>query len=260
MVAFSRDGTYVAYVTFPDGILWRANRDGTGLLQLTKPPFYPRDVRWSPDGSQIVFTDNSQNGVDAIYVVPSQGGTPTRLIPEESGPQFDLTWSPDGKKVVYSTAPWHSIGYYSPGKIEVRILELATRRTIILPHRPEGFWSPRWSPDGRYIAGLPLKMDNLTIFDLKTQRWKDLLRKGLNGFPSWSKDGRFIYFLRTTDDRGIYRVPISGGDAERIVDLKDFQYTGWYSSGWLGLDPTDAPLRLRDAGTDEIYALTLEQK
>jgi DNA-binding winged helix-turn-helix (wHTH) protein/Tol biopolymer transport system component len=260
MVAFSRDGTYVAYVTFPDGILWRANRDGTGLLQLTKPPFYPRDVRWSPDGSQIVFTDNSQNGVDAIYVVPSQGGTPERLIPEESGPQVDLTWSPDGKKVVYSTAPWHSIGNYSPAKIEVRILELATRRTITVPHRPEGFWSPRWSPDGRYIAGLPLKMDNLTIFDLKTQRWKDLLRKGLNGFPTWSKDGRFIYFLRTTDDRGIYRVPISGGDEERIVDLKDFRYTGWYSSGWLGLDPTDAPLRLRDAGTDEIYALTLEQK
>ena len=139
MVVFSRDGTYVAYVTFPDGILWRANRDGSGLLQLTKPPFYPRDVRWSPDGSQIVFTDNSQNGVDAIYVVPSQGGTPKRLIPEESGPHVDLTWSPDGKKVVYSTTPWMSVGNWSQAKVETRILELATRRTITLPHRPEGF-------------------------------------------------------------------------------------------------------------------------
>jgi DNA-binding winged helix-turn-helix (wHTH) protein/Tol biopolymer transport system component len=260
MVAFSRDGTYVAYVTFPDGILWRANRDGTGLLQLTKPPFYPRDVRWSPDGSEIVFTDNSQNGVDAIYVVPSKGGTPERLIPEESGPHADLTWSPDGKKVVYSTAPWLSIGNYSLDKIEVRILELATRRTITLPHRPEGFNSPRWSPDGRYIAGLPFKTDNLSIFDLKTQQWKDLLRKGQNGFPSWSKDGRFIYFLRATDDRGVFRIPISGGDEERIVDLKEFRNMGWYAKGWLGLDPTDAPLLLRDTGTDEIYALTLEQK
>ena len=102
-------------------------------------------------------------------------------------------------------------------------------------------------------------MDYLTIFDLKTQQWKDLLRKGPNGFPSWSKDGRFIYYLRSTDDRGIFRVPISGGDEERIVDLKDFRYTGWYSA-WFGLDPTDAPLLLRDAGTDEIYALTLEER
>jgi DNA-binding winged helix-turn-helix (wHTH) protein/Tol biopolymer transport system component len=260
MVAFSRDGKYVAYVTFPDGILWRANPDGTGLLQLTKPPAYPRDVRWSPDDSQIVFTDNSQNGVDAIYVVPSQGGTPERLIPEDSGPQWDATWAPDGRKVVYATAPWHSVGNYSPAKMEVRIFELATRRTITLPHRSEGFWSPRWSPDGRYIAGLPSKRENLSIFDLKTQQWKDLLRKGQNGFLNWSKDSRFIYFLRTTDDRCIYRVPISGGDEERIVDLKEFRNIGWYANGWLGLDPTDAPLLLRDAGTDEIYALTMESK
>jgi len=260
MVAFSRDGTYVAYVTFPDGILWRGNRDGTGLQQLTKPPFYPRDVRWSPDGSQIVFTDNSQNGVDAIYVVPSQGGTPERLIPEENGPHGDLTWSPDGKRVVYSTIPWQSVGNFSPAKVEVRILELATRKIIALPHRPEGFWSPRWSPDGRFIAGFPLKPDNLSIFDLKTQRWKDLLRKGLNGFPSWSRDGRFIYFQRSTDDRGVFRIPISGGDEEKIVDLKEFRSMGWYPSGWQGLDPNDAPLLLRDTGTDEIYALTLESK
>ena len=259
MVAFSRDETYVAYVTFPDGILWRANRDGTGLLQLTNPPFYPRDVRWSPDDSQVVFTDNSQNGVDAIYVVSAQGGTPKRLIPEESGPHGDLTWSPDGKKVAYSTAAWTSVGDYSQANVEVRILELATRKTVTVPHRPEGFWSVRWSPDGRYIAGLPFKMDHLTIFDLKTQRWKDLLQNGPNGFPNWSKDGRFIYFLRTADDRGIYRVVLSSGDEERIADLKDFRYTGWYGN-WMGLDPEDAPLLLRDVGTDEIYALTLERK
>jgi hypothetical protein len=29
---------------------------------------------------------------------------------------------------------------------------------------------------------------------------------------------------------------------------------------WLGLDPTDAPLLLRDVGTPNIYALTLERK
>jgi Tol biopolymer transport system component/DNA-binding winged helix-turn-helix (wHTH) protein len=261
MVAFSKDGTHVVYVTSPDGVLWRAHRDGTGLVQLTKPPFYPRDVRWSPDGSEIVFTDNSQNSVDAVYVVPSQGGTPPkRLIPEESGPHADLTWSPDGKKVVYSTVPWQGVGNFSPAKIEVRILELATRRIITLPHRPEGFCMPRWSPDGRYIAGLPLKVDNLSIFDLRTQRWKDLRLKGLNTFPSWSKDGRFIYFLRSTDDRGVFRIAISGGDEERIVDLKEFRSIGWYTSFCLGLDPNDAPLLLRDAGTDEIYALTLEQK
>ena len=258
-VTFSKDGNYLAYVSFPDGILWRANRDGTGLLQLTKPPFYPRDVRWSPDGSQIAFTDNSQNGVDAIYIVSSQGGTPERFVPEERGPNADLTWSPDGKKVVYSTIPWLSVGDYSQARIEVKILELATRKSITLPARPEGFWSTRWSPDGRYIAGFSFKTDSLVLFDTKTQQWKELLRKGTNGFPNWSRDGRYIYLLRPTDDRGISRIPVSGGNEERIVDLKEFRNMGWYTGGWMGLDPSDAPILLRDAGTDEIYALTFER-
>ena len=67
MPAFSRDGKYVAYVSFPDGILWRANRDGSGLVQLTEPPFYPTNPHWSPDGKQILFTDSAKNGAAAIY-------------------------------------------------------------------------------------------------------------------------------------------------------------------------------------------------
>jgi hypothetical protein len=89
---------------------------------------------------------------------------------------------------------------------------------------------------------------------------KEELLNAVWGDTAVTEDGRFIYFQRSTDDRGIFRIPISGGDEERIVDLKKFRSMGWYTHGWLGLDPTDAPLLLRDTGTDEIYALTLEQK
>jgi hypothetical protein len=34
--------------------------------------------------------------------------------------------------------------------------------------------------------------------------------------------------------------------------------TGWDWS-WFGLDPDDNPIMLRDAGTNEVYALTLER-
>ena len=58
---------------------------------------------------------------------------------------------------------------------------------------------------------------------------------------------------------GVYRIPVTGGNEERVVDLKDVPTTGYYGL-WLGLDPTDAPLLLRDTGTTDIYALTLERK
>jgi len=43
----------------------------------------------------------------------------------------------------------------------------------------------------------------------------------------------------------VFRIRVSGGEAERIVDLKNWHLTGRYGL-WMGLDPTDAPLLLRD--------------
>jgi len=77
--------------------------------------------------------------------------------------------------------------------------------------------------------------------------------------PTWSSDSQFIYFLLPWDDPGVFRVRVSGGNAERVVDLLGVRHTGALTL-WTGLDPTDTPMLLRDVGTDDIYALTLEQK
>ena len=55
-VSFSKDGRSVAYVSYPDGILWKANRDGSNPVQLSAPPIYAMNPRWSPDGKEIAFT------------------------------------------------------------------------------------------------------------------------------------------------------------------------------------------------------------
>jgi hypothetical protein len=91
------------------------------------------------------------------------------------------------------------------------------------------------------------------------QRWSIVQLTRGSGWPTWSSDSQFIYFLQTLDDPGVFRVRVSGGNAERVVDLKGFRYTGAFT-GWMGLDPTDTPMLIRDIGTDDIYALKLEQK
>jgi hypothetical protein len=98
----------------------------------------------------------------------------------------------------------------------------------------------------------------LRVFDFETQKWS-VLDKEWTGFPSWSRDGKFIYFLRPDTNRGIYRIRPSGGPPELVLDLKGIRQTGLYEF-WVGLDPDDAPMLLRDIGSDDIYALTLEDK
>jgi Tol biopolymer transport system component len=254
---FSPDGQSVAYVTFPEGILWRANRDGSHPVQLTDAPWYPLNPRWSPDGAQILFFQHDWAGHLRSYIVPSQGGTPRPLLPEDNEGQSDPNPSPDGHKIVFSTL--ETPGQQSGG-FNLRVLDLASHQITTLPGS-EGVWSPRWSPNGRFIAGLNHggPAGGMKIFDFETQRWSEVQRMGACSFPTWSSDSQFIYFVLAGADRGVFRVRVSGGNAERVVDLKGFRSTGAFGL-WMGLDPTDTPMLIRDIGTDDIYALTLEQK
>jgi DNA-binding winged helix-turn-helix (wHTH) protein/Tol biopolymer transport system component len=254
-VSFSKDGKFVAYVSYPEGVLWKANRDGTNPVQLTEPPINAMLPHWSPDGSQILFSDFSLSKLDA-FVIAARGGSPQRLLPEDYEALGDPNWSPDGKKVVFSTTgPFNRKG-------NVRILDLATRQIAIVAGS-DGIYSPRWSPDGRYIAAMPIDATSLKIFDLESLQWSDLVRKdtlGTLAFPSWSRDSRSIYFIRmaASGDKGIFRIRAGGGDPERVASLKSIDLGGWW--GWMGLDPDDAPLVMRDTGSNDIYALTLEEK
>ena len=51
LVAFSKDGAHLVYVSYPDGSLWRADRDGSNRVELVDPPLKPILPSWSPDGS-----------------------------------------------------------------------------------------------------------------------------------------------------------------------------------------------------------------
>ena len=252
-VIFSPDGQFLAYVTFPEGILWRANRDEARPVQLTDASVYPLNPHWSPDGSQILFCSYDSNGLKA-YVISSQGGTPFPIIPEDRGAQSDPNWSPNGHKIVFSTLD--AIGNFN---CALRVFDLDSHQVTTLSGS-EGMWAPRWSPNGRFILGIYHGSGGgVKILDLETKRSWVVQQKGECNYPTWSSDSQFVYCMLLPDDPGVFRVRVSGGDAERVVDLNGFRYTGAFTR-WMGLDPTDTPMLLRDVGTDDIYALTLETK
>ena len=176
----------------------------------------------------------------------------------DEGSHEDGTWSPDGKEIAFCSNPWR-LGH-TEKKVEIKILNLVSNVVTSIPSDRQ-LYSPRWSPDGRYILAKPIDKQNLKLFELAKQRWKTLSRGGNSEWPVWSHDSRYVYFHRmgAGDPEGIYRIAVATGQRELVAESVGVRETGIFGQ-WFGLDQDDAPLLLRDAGSNELYALTLERR
>ena len=244
---FSKDGQWVAYVSYPGGALWRSKADGSDPLQLTYSSDYVLNPRWSSDGKEILFCETPAGKPSRIYEVSADGGSPRQLLPDNPDMQQDPNWSPDGSKIVFA-------GRANDPASEVHILDLKTGMVSTLPGS-QGLFSPRWSPDGRYIPALSVDEKVLSMFDLQTQKWVQLMT-GTISWLNWSKDGKYliVYDGKPTTSAGVRQVRLSDHKVEQIVDLKNFATTGHYTYS-LTVAPDDSPLLLRDAGTYDVYSL-----
>jgi len=248
-LSFSKDGQCVVSVAFPEGTLWRSKVDGSERLQLSYAPLYASLPRWSPDGKQIAFFSVTSGKAPRIYVVAADGGTPQELLPNDEHPQADPYWSPDGSALVFGSP-------YASSAAGVRIVDLKSKEVSTLADSQDMF-SPRWSPDGKYIAAVRWNSQSLLLFDRNKQKWSELSQGRNVSFPNWSKDGKAIYFLSWPENPGVFRVTIGNSEVQRVLDLKNFEPTGYWED-WMGLDPNDTPLLLRDTGLQDVYALDLE--
>ena len=256
-VRFSPDGKSVTYVSYPDGTLWRSKADGN--LQLTFPPLFAILPRWSPDGTRIAFMARQTGKPWSVYVVSSNGGSIEQPIPGDHR-GADPNWSPDGNSLLFGGSP--DDGPADGATLDLKIIDLRTHAVSKIPGS-DGLWSPRWSPDGRYILAFSRgeTPPRLMLFDVKTQKWSELAKIGALAWPEWSHAGDYIYFRGVPaagQAGGVFRFRISDHKLEQVVSLKDFRQVSDTWGAWMGLASDDSPLLVRDAGTQEIYALDWE--
>ncbi len=253
-VDFSRDGRWIAYVSYPEGDLWRSRPDGSERVQLTYPPLSVNMPRWSPDGRQIAFMGQAPGKHWQLYLVSADGGSVERPLAEESD-QADPSWSADGNSLVFGG---QAVRETDAARVNaVRVLDLRTHRASVLPGS-EGLWSPRWSPTGRQIAAMSNDGDTLFLFDFGTRAWTTLVQMSL-GYPQWSHNGDSVSFLGHAPGADkVFRARVGDRKIEEVVDLKNFHQAPFLAGGWLGLAPDDSPMLMRDAGTQDFHALSVQ--
>ncbi len=251
-LSFSPDKQWIAYVTYPDGILWRSRADGSQKLQLTstvpQSAFLPQ---WSPDGRQIAFSGSNNNQTSSLYVIAADGGTP-RSLPVAKNNAFGETWMPDG-----STLAFYDTEDVGGGEGFVKTVDLKTLNVSTVA-KATGMVYAVTSPDGRYIAASTIDGQRLMLFDFSKGQWSGLLKTEV-GRTTWSDDSKYIYFdTGLSDDPAFYRVRVADRKLERLADLKGFRRTVLFGLPWSGITPDGSPLLLRDISSQEVYALDFE--
>jgi Tol biopolymer transport system component len=176
------------------------------------------------------------------------------MISPEDRNYGDPSWSSDGLSLAFGGLPWAE----RENAGGIFILDVRTNQISTLAGS-EHMFSPRWSPDGRFLAAQASDGLKQVLFDFKTQKWQELISGAYFGYPNWSRDGQDIYYdTELGDQAGFYRVRISDRRAERIVNFKDIRRAVGSLGSWGGLAPDDSPLLLRDTSTEEIYSLDVD--
>jgi Tol biopolymer transport system component len=156
----------------------RARSSGHGryplvrLGGLTFPPLRAALPRWSPDDTQIAFSGAAPNGPWKLRLVSADGGaTPPVLAGTQT--ERDATWSADGSRLAFFTFSEDPAARSSvnPGISQplIRVYDLKTRQVATIAGS-EDFFSPRWSPDGRYVAALSFDEFHLWLYDFAANK------------------------------------------------------------------------------------------
>jgi TolB protein len=202
------DGKTLIYNS--EGLLYKIPVEG-GEPELIPTGFAKKinnDHGISPDGTQMVISDNTETGKSMIYSMPIAGGEPKKITP--LGPSYWHGWSPDGKTLAYCAERNSNYDIYT-----IPVEGGKENRLTSTQGLDDG---PDYSPDGKYIYFNSERTGIMQIWRMKTdgsaqeQITTDLLN---DWFAHPSPDGKWIVYITFDTD-----VPSGKHPANKEVQLR----------------------------------------
>ncbi len=216
------------------------------VLPFTNDSGNQSEPAFSPDGNQIAYTWDGENGKNTdIYVKMVGSGAPLRLT---VNPAYDSSpvWAPDGRSIAFHRV---GSGYYRVpllGGVEQLLAEF-TKGMIL------GF---TWSPDGKSLFASepsspegPWSINEIIIASGERRKILSPPEGKWDAYPAISSDGKHLLFYRTAKPGiavggSLYVIPLSGGEPRLI---KTFDQNNWGSGHTWTPDNTEIVFSSRNA-------------
>ena len=187
------DGKTLIYNSL--GLLYKIPVEG-GTPELIPTGFANKinnDHGISPDGTEMVISDQTETGSSIIYSLPIEGGVPRKITP--LAPSYWHGWSPDGKTLAYCAERNGNYDIYTipfGGGEEVRLTDT------------EGLDDgPDYSPDGKYIYFNSTRSGTMQIWRMKpdgSEQEQITTDKYNDWFAHPSPNGKWIVYVTFNTD------------------------------------------------------------
>ena len=202
------------------GQLWSVGMDGA-TRAWTAGEKGSGGGRWSPDGSQILFT-SARGGSSQVYAIPTAGGEARQLTRFEEGSVGEIRISPDGTRFATTFRPampgdtkaakklreekglseppveidhvWYRLdgdGYFGDERSALVVVDARTgEATKLLDVDPMGDYDFDWAPDSTALAVVHHATDHPFVDPPNRQIWRvalDGAATRLEGLPKGTK-------------------------------------------------------------------------
>jgi len=231
--ALSRDRHRLAYVGLKveNSSVWRVRLAKPGGKVLTQARILQSADQLaapglSPDGTHVSFT-STRSGAENVWTCDVTGHGTLQLTSFSGELVGAPRWSPDGNWLVFDGR--------AENHAQIFMIDSEGHNMHALTTGEHENGVPIWSRNGKAIYFVSNRSGKHELWkqDIATALSTQITQHG-GGAGAESYDGRYLYYTKHQSS-GIWRMPIDGGEEERIMDMPEPWYSGYWDVSESGL-------------------------